>query len=646
MKTSLNMAVAFLILLVISVIISKPTAVSPDSAEYAAYIISAVRDGNLYFGDEFEAWEVPPFWNHPVKNNIEYIVNSIAVGPAILWSPFYLFTLLAGEDPMILEMGSVLWIHLSTLLFGALMFAVIIRFLKRNLPNGKPYLTIITLIAGTPLIFYLFTETINSHVLSGLAVALFVDLWDRIKDKNNPRKWFLLGFAGGLAALIRWQELIILVIPVASFIKKRPPLKKAAVYAGGAFIALLPQLMVWTTLYNSPFLKPQQKPIYWLNPDFFATLVSSHHGLLFWTPLYSLIFIGLIIFCIKKPAVGIPLTLFLTFQIYVNSAFNPHGGRSFGIRRLTDCSVISAAALSALFACCSKARSWFVMKIVYLIAAACSIWTLILMLAFRINLVPGETYVTYGEVFDAVRKCAGNLNHALDIILKQGLLNTRGPELTIPIIVFLIIIAAGALIQPYFKKLEDFNESTTALVPLFLIGTLIIAKAAVLPANPAADWTENHKRIAENLEKIETALKQNPDSITAIMEKELLYFNMGNYEAALDSIENRLKNAPASIEDINAKAACLMYLDRFDEAETMLRQKIKEFPDYDRFRHYLGVVQYQTGRLMQAKETFLDLWTYGNRDRKSVQYLADCYRRLKYHYLQDYFQAYIDNVYK
>jgi len=50
----------------------------------------------------------------------------------------------------------------------------------------------------------------------------------------------------------------------------------------------------------------------------------------------------------------------------------------------------------------------------------------------------------------------------------------------------------------------------------------------------------------------------------------------------------------------------------------------------------------QQGEIQNAKDQFLNLWMEGDRDRELAQHLADCYRRMRYLYLCDYFQTYVN----
>lgn len=640
-----NRTLAYLVagLVGLSLLIGRPTAVAPDSAEYVAYMVSALQDGNLYFGDEFEVWQVPRFWNHPVPDNPDYVANSIPVGPSLFWLPFYASGLVAGGDPDVLAMSMMVWIHLATQVYAALLSWVVLRYIIRKLGSGH-WITLTAIVTGTPLLYYLAYESVNSHVLSGLFIALFIDLWDQRRMNGGVRWWFLLGLTGAFAGLVRWQELVVLAIPAWDLVKRPGRVTRVIYYGSGVMVGIIPQLAVWYRLYGSPFLKPQQQAIFWLSPDFAATLWSSHHGLLVWTPLYILTTLGLLFYCWKRPADGLPLLGFFLVQIYINSAFNPHGGRSFGIRRLTDCTLIMGLGYAHLLMLVRAQKSLFLKGLTASLSLAAVLWTLALTVAFRFNLIQGELYVTYGEVIGAVRQVVTGPLLLGRGLIREGLIAIEGGAVAIPLLlVVALILAFIALPELIGTKLQRYHPIHWFL-PVYLVSTIIILRAALFPRPPVGDWTAKHRETVELIQALGQKAAQNPGDAHAQQALEHAYFRIGNYQRSLELMDKRLSSSPAQTADLIGRAICLMYLDRFDEAERQLEEVLQRNPDEVEATYNLGLLKYQRGKIEEAKALLLELWEAGVREPKLAEQLARCYERLNYHHLQHYFHNYVQQV--
>ena len=91
------------------------------------------------------------------------------------------------------------------------------------------------------------------------ATSLFALAWYRTGDRDDLRRFALLGALAGLAGLVRSQDLIILIIPgielLAGIWEQRWLLAAAcgrlAVLGAACTVVLAPQLWAWQVIYGT-----------------------------------------------------------------------------------------------------------------------------------------------------------------------------------------------------------------------------------------------------------------------------------------------------------------------------------------------------------------------------------------------------------
>src|SRR5262249_58426389 len=125
------------------------------------------------------------------------------------------------------------------------------------------------------------------------------------------------GLALGLAMCLRWQNGVLLVLPALELLERR---RRGA--AGGALCAYaaalvaavvlgaLPQMLVWKALYGVFLLPAPPHGVDFLrldHPFVLETLFSSRHGLLSWTPVFWLGYLGFLPLARRHPLIALPL---------------------------------------------------------------------------------------------------------------------------------------------------------------------------------------------------------------------------------------------------------------------------------------------------------------------------------------------------
>jgi len=394
--------------------------VSGDGIYYFVQLESLVRDGDLDFANNLEAFRQNP---HVAKQLDEYASgettpagrtpNLFSVGPALLWSPVCLVLLPFGRTAALLAPS------ISTLLFvlvGLLATHRACRLL--GLGDRMSAFSVCSIYLGTNLLYYSTFEASMAHGVGfGLvSVVLWLALRLRVRLRtaaNAEQKlgWYAaLGLLAGLATIVRWQ-LLLVVAPLCVYAvwpggqSLRRNIRRWAVMITAFIVAIVPQLVVWHGVYGSWLLIPQGEGFFrWSSPHFAEVLLSARHGLLSWTPLVTLALLGLIVGgqkMAKKNRVLASLALALIVgQIYVNgSLIEWWGGDAFGARRFTDIACLFALGLALLLAHVKSKmpRRALLVLIVILVGA-----NLLFIQIYRHGLIPRAEPVTFSQLRHAV----------------------------------------------------------------------------------------------------------------------------------------------------------------------------------------------------------------------------------------------------
>ncbi len=332
--------------------------VASDGYNYYAYVRSAVIDGDLDFHNDFQHYG-KAFWDtyKPRDTATGHYLNVFSIGPALLWSPFYL---VAHAGVLISNAlgGHIaadgfsapyqLSISLASALYAFLGLLLLYRLLKQYFSPGLSFISVTALWLGSFLVYYMIFEPSMSHCVSFFSVTLFVTLWHNHRRQRSTRQWFLLGLTAGLMMLIRWQNGIYMLLPAidslncyyteckaGKYSEARNLLQQNLVFLAAVFLGFLPQMVVWKIIYGGFLTIPQGTSFMkWTEPFMLETLFSSRHGLFSWQPVLYLGFLG--IFSLwrrdKRMVIGILATFIIV--TYANSVVSDWwAGWAFGMRR-------------------------------------------------------------------------------------------------------------------------------------------------------------------------------------------------------------------------------------------------------------------------------------------------------------------------
>ncbi len=250
---------------------------------------------------------------------------------------------------------------------------------------------------ATPIAWYAVTQPTYQHGLAFCFVALLVEYWDRTYGDASSRRMAWLGAVGGVAMMMRGQEALWLLLPgiecawrVVAGPERRRWLVAGVVLSAAAFVAFVPQMLVWWYYTGSPFHPAQVEPLRPTTPVFVVSLFSTRGGLFPWSPVAYASVVGLF-FCGRARRVALALVAVFALEVYVvSSAWVVTGGYSYGARRLSDGATLLALGLGFLWARCAAARSPWPRRLVAAFVAFCVVFNVVGMELLRAKKIPSS----------------------------------------------------------------------------------------------------------------------------------------------------------------------------------------------------------------------------------------------------------------
>jgi hypothetical protein len=357
------------------VLLAKPDGriVVGDAMHEYVQLRSAVFDRDLRFTNEYLRLYglTPATVDEETRwivdaNETGHVRNLMPVGPALLWTPAFLLTTagvwvadLGGADYPLDGYGRVFQASAgysgiaAASLAAWLSFLVACAFFDRR---SAIWGTLAIWLASSAL-YYTVVSPTYSHAPSMLAVSLFFLVWIRTRGRVDYTRYAWLGALAGFAALMRWQDAVLLVVPAVDAVVSRASggwrtaSGRLGAAAAAAFIAFTPQMFVWQRLYGHPLTIPQGGAfMQWTTPALLAVLFSDKHGLFTWTPVIVVACAGLVALARRAPLAGGASIAFLAISWYINAAVADWwAGEAFGARRFLSCFPIFVLGTAAVF---------------------------------------------------------------------------------------------------------------------------------------------------------------------------------------------------------------------------------------------------------------------------------------------------------
>ena len=388
-----------------------------DPFSYYAWVRSALFDHNFNFLNEYTTFNTDKNWTAiawPKElsyTKIGLLNNPFSIGPAILWTPFvlaaYALTFFTNiffalfKLPVLPNDGYSFYYHFlvsfGNYFLGIVGLFLIYLILTLYFSKDISLLATIGITFGSAVFNYLYNEPTSSHVTSIFVISLFFFLFLNLK-KNRWLNWLLLGVAGGLIFLVRWQQIIFLLPAAWQLIKKHRPQHIFGFTLGFIPVAAL-QFLAWYAISGSFFYVPQGSGFISLTgflqgspPNLIGILISANHGLFYWTPITAFALFGLLILSFRKVTLARWGLLLLLLSLLINSSLSDlHGGYSFSARRFIEDSLFFAIGLAGFL-------EWFrtnLSRLIFILAF--SLWNLLLVLQYAAYKIPGWGYLVFPD---------------------------------------------------------------------------------------------------------------------------------------------------------------------------------------------------------------------------------------------------------
>lgn len=356
--------------------------VEGDGVGYYAYLHAALVSHSLDLSNEYAAAiasHTPLYlpWV-TTRTATGHLADFFPVGPAILSAPAYLGALAlrnSGEP----QYGTpfVEAFSLSSLLFGLIALAICYRLASSIVVDRRAaWIGVIGATFATPLIYYLVTDPSYSHTFSVFCVSSFLYAWWKGPPRTY-RGWFGLGLLGGLMALIRFQDGLLIAIVLIDFKRLRWP---ALALLPGVLVAFAPQLAFDQVQYGAWLpQRPPNEPLDLVNGRYLGVLFSSNKGLFVWTP--AALFAAAGFFFVQDRRLKLACVLAFLLEIVIEGSVRDYGGSAFGARRLLDLFPFAVVGMAALAARLGPRFVWPA------VGAVCA-WNLILVANFEYVMDP------------------------------------------------------------------------------------------------------------------------------------------------------------------------------------------------------------------------------------------------------------------
>ena len=293
----------------------------------------------------------------------------MAIGPALLWAPAFLLVAAAGGTLRLVGLGVpfdgvampfLLSAGVAGILYATAGIHLCYDMCRRLYPAVAALWATLAAWLATSAVYYSVVSPTYSHAVSIFAVALFCNTWLRTRGRDGLGRTVALGALAGLAALVRWQDIIVLILPVGEFLHATlrrdrsvsNALGHVGVLGAAAVLMLAPQLVAWQSIYGQPILMPQGEGFMrWTSPAVGLVLFSLKRGLFTWTPAVLLAVIGWRALVRRDRELGWSAVGIGLVALYINAAVSDWwAGEAFGARRFISYTPFLTLGLGGMFA--------------------------------------------------------------------------------------------------------------------------------------------------------------------------------------------------------------------------------------------------------------------------------------------------------
>lgn len=348
---------------------NMPYKIEGDGKYYYQYIVSVWQDHDLDFSNNYRQplypWMQVPMDNYSLGQRISPDTglpsNIFSSGPALMWAPFFLLSLLLGQVLNLLGAGLDLhpwgrFVQYGTMLagvaYGWLTLRMLYDLMRAVASEAATVLASLLLTFATPFLYYTSIESSMSHVYDVFCYTLLLRLILRARANHYAvRPLLAVGLVAGLCVLVRTQNLpsvalIGLWLCIDHYGLTKRPLSWALIGAGLAFgLAMSPLPYVNYTLFGQVWLVPQGAGfMQWANPQVLDMLISWRNGFFSYHPLLLVALVGFVAWLrgqfraqTSQRWFWLVVSLVFVVQVYINACvMDWWSGHSFGQRRLVS----------------------------------------------------------------------------------------------------------------------------------------------------------------------------------------------------------------------------------------------------------------------------------------------------------------------
>jgi hypothetical protein len=371
-----------------------------DSIGYYVYLPSVFMDGDLDLADDFRALgEMDIVYPTPSGR----AGNIFSVGPALLWTPWFalghLVAHITGNPTDGFSSPYQFLVYCGNTLYVVIGLLLTVRLLKSfDLSPSAALVATLSVLFATQLTYYILPKSATSHGVSfaTMAALLFMMRRDGITWRS--------GVFGGLAVLVRWQNVLLLPLLAAAAHVDRHGLRATKEqilsywpFALTVVIIFVPQMTAWQLIYGQPFLVPQTEGYF--DPTrvpVLQVLFSVRHGLVTWHPWW--LFAGIGLACLVRDGIWRWAILgCVVSQTFVNAMVEDWWGNwAFGQRRFLNLLPALAIGFGYIYAKVSPDRKTIVIAALVVLG----LWNQAFINQYQRALIPRNNPPSYSEFVD------------------------------------------------------------------------------------------------------------------------------------------------------------------------------------------------------------------------------------------------------
>ncbi len=392
-----------------------------DGFYYFAYLRSIVFDRDVEFSNDYKLLGLGDKAHLFNPTPTGYAQSAWTIGPAIVWAPFFaaahpIANRLAATGADVSTNG-ISYPYRQAVCIAGLFYALLgcwftyrltTIFFDRRLAAGAVALVI----CGSFMLWYMVKEPSMTHAPSMAGVAGFTWMWAATHGRRTRLQWALLGLIAGFITLIRWQNALFAILPayealtmlVAAARRRDRPvvtgtLAVGAIFTACAVVGFIPQMIAWKSIYGS-FLavSPVGPQIRWWDPQLVDILWSARNGLFSWSPVLYLGAIGLVVFAVARPWIGVPALAAIAVMTYFNASIQDWwGSAGYGGRRFEGTLPLFTLGVAALVQTLTRVVERHPLRTVASGGALLVLWNLTLMSAAQDGHVRIGEATSFGE---------------------------------------------------------------------------------------------------------------------------------------------------------------------------------------------------------------------------------------------------------